>query len=123
MTHHTVVFALCAFAGTTLALGASHPAAAGNAPSVTVSYRDLDLSQRTDAQVLYSRLTRAAVLVCPVVPTYELARFAASQRCVKDVLADAGQRVHRATLEHLRISGRAASLVCAPPANAETICK
>jgi len=98
MTTRSAVFALCAFAGTTLALGASHPAAAADAP-VTVSYRDLDLSRPADAHVLYSRLVRAAVAVCPQVPTYEVARFAASQRCVKDVVADAVQRVHSATLD------------------------
>ena len=123
MTNRSAVFALCAFAGTTLALGAIHPAAAGNEPSVTVSYRDLDLSRPADAHVLYGRLARAAVLVCPEVPTYEVARFAASQRCVKDVLADAVQRVHSATLEQVRTSGRAAALVCAPPKDAETFCR
>lgn len=99
MTNRTAVLALCAFAGTTLAFGASHPAEAASAPSVTVSYRDLDLAQPADAHVLYSRLVRAAFAVCPEVPRYEVARFASFQRCVKDVVADAVQRVHSATLE------------------------
>jgi len=99
MTNRTAVFALCAFAGTTLALGASHPAAAASAPSVTVSYRDLDLSQPADAHVLYSRLVRAAFAVCPEVPKSEIARFASFQRCVNEVVADAVKRVHSATLD------------------------
>ena len=99
MTNRFAVLALCTVAGTTLALGTSLQAAAANMPSATVSYRDLDLSRPADGHVLYVRLVRAAVAVCPTVPTYELARFAASQRCVRTVLADAVQRIHSVTLE------------------------
>ena len=70
-----------------------------------MSYRDLDLSRPADGHVLYDRLLRAAVAVCPAVPTYELARFAASQRCLKTVLAEAVQRVQAATLTQAANAG------------------
>lgn len=105
MTNRSTIGALCAVAGTTLALGASQHAAAANSPSVTVSYRDLDLSRPADGHLLYDRLLRAAVAVCPTVATYELARFGASQRCVKTVLADAVHRVHSSTLTQAANAG------------------
>ncbi len=112
MTNRFTVIALCTVAATTLALGTSRPTAAADAPSVTVPYQDLNLSQAADAHVLYMRLVRAAGAVCPAVSSYELARFAASQRCVKTVLADAVQRVHSATLSAVADAGpsRIASL-------------
>jgi UrcA family protein len=105
VTNRFAFLALCTVATTTVALGTSQPAVAAGAPSVTVSYRDSDLSRPADAHVLYVRLERAAVAVCPVVPTYELARFAAYQRCVKTVLADTVQRIHSATLEQAANAG------------------
>jgi UrcA family protein len=105
MLNRFAILALCTVAGTTLALGTSQPAAAATASSVTVSYRDLDLSRPADGHVLYGRLVRAAAAVCPAAPTYELARFAAYQRCVKTVLADAVQRVHSATLTQAANAG------------------
>jgi UrcA family protein len=105
VTNRFALLALCTVAGTTLALGTSQRAVAADAPSVTVSYRDLDLSRPADGHVLYLRLVRAAVAVCPAAPTYELARFAAYQRCVKTVLADAVQRIHSATLDQAANAG------------------
>ena len=105
MTNRFTILALCTLAGTTLALEKSQPAASANAPSVTVSYRDLDLSRPADARVLYSRLVRAAVDVCPAAPTYELARFRAYQHCVTTVLANAVQQVHSAALAQAANAG------------------
>jgi UrcA family protein len=105
MTNRCAILALCAVAGTTLALGSVQQAAAAGMPTVRVSYPDLDLSRPADAYVLYTRLRRAAATVCPGAPTYELARFAAYQRCVKVVLADAVRRVHSITLERAADAG------------------
>jgi UrcA family protein len=105
VSNRFAILALCAVAGTTLALGTSPHAAAANAPSVTVSYRDLDLSRPADGRVLYVRLARAAGAVCPAVPSYELERFAAYQRCVRTVLESAVQQIHSVTLEHAAHAG------------------
>jgi UrcA family protein len=99
VTNRFAVMALCTIAGTTVALENDQSAAAATVPSVTVSYRDLNLARAADAHVLYLRLARAAVAVCPAVPTYELARFAAYQLCVETVLADAVHQVHSSTLK------------------------
>lgn len=105
MTNRFAILALCTVAGTTLAPGTSQQAASANVPSVTVSYRDLDLSRPADARVLYGRLVQAAVAVCPAAPIYELARFEAYQRCIKTVLAAAVQRVHSAALAQAANAG------------------
>jgi UrcA family protein len=80
--------ALCVLAGSALPLAVPQVAAAANAPSVAVSYRDLDLSKPADARVFYQRLQRAAEDVCMAPPTYELARHAAYERCVQVTLRD-----------------------------------
>jgi len=105
VTNRFAILALCTLAGTTLALGTSPHAAAANAPSVTVSYRDLDLSRPADGHVLYVRLVRAATAVCAAVPSYELERFAAYQHCVKTVLDSAVQQIHSVTLEQAASAG------------------
>jgi UrcA family protein len=109
VSNRIAIFTLCTVAGTTLALGTSQQAAAATAPSVTVSYRDLDLSRPADGRALYVRLVRAADAVCPAVPSYELERFAAYQRCVTTVLKSAMQRIHSVTLEQAA-NGDATSL-------------
>ena len=59
---------------------------AANAPESVVKYGDLDLGRSSDLAVLYKRLQIAADAVCNPVPSYELARAAAHQRCVQGVL-------------------------------------
>ena len=44
-----------------------------------------------DAQLLYARLQQAAARVCPAAPPYELARYAAYQRCMNAALTVAVQ--------------------------------
>jgi UrcA family protein len=61
-------------------------ASAANAPEVAVKYGDLDLGRPADLAQLYARLQTAADTVCVSARPYELARFAAHQRCVQAVL-------------------------------------
>jgi UrcA family protein len=67
------------------AAGAAGAAQAGpvapSAPSVTVSYRDLDLSRPGDVRTLYKRLQQAAASVCVPVSQLQLPRHLAWQRC------------------------------------------
>jgi UrcA family protein len=64
-------------------------AKADEAPSVTVSYRDLDLARPQDVQKLYKRLKYAAASVCTPVPQQELSRYAKWQRCYNAALDSA----------------------------------
>jgi UrcA family protein len=84
---------LCSLAGLGPSLGAVQTASAADAGSVTVSYRDLNLSRHADVLILYRRLNNAAASVCMPVPHWELVRFAAYQRCVETVLDDAVRQV------------------------------
>jgi UrcA family protein len=93
------VLALCALAGSTVSLMAPKHAAAAEPDSVTVSYRDLQLSRPSDARVLYMRLQRAAEGICGATPRFELERYAAFQRCVQITLKDAVARVNSPELE------------------------
>lgn len=85
-------------------------ASSANTPDVAVKYADLDLSRRSDVEQLYTRLQTAADEVCTSARPYELARFAAHQRCVQAVLERSVSQVrspallalHRASASHRR---------------------
>jgi UrcA family protein len=68
-------------------------ASASNAPDVVVRYADLDLSRPSDVERLYSRLQTAADSICLSSSPYELARYAAYQRCLQAVLDRAVSQV------------------------------
>ncbi len=78
-----LILGLCAL-GATLASASTRSAGAGG-------LRNLDLRQSADAQLLYARLQQAAARVCPAAPPYELARYAAYQRCMNAALTLAVQ--------------------------------
>jgi UrcA family protein len=98
------VLIACSLAASVLAPVAG-TASAANAPDVAVHYADLDLGNRSDVERLYTRLQAAADTVCTSAQPYELARFAAHQRCVQAVLERSVSQVrspallalHRAT--------------------------
>lgn len=77
-----------------MCLMAPRHAAAAEPDSVTVSYRDLQLSRPADARKLYSRLQRAAESVCGAPSRYELERYAAFERCVQAALRDAVSHIN-----------------------------
>jgi UrcA family protein len=81
-------------AGSALGLATTGTATAGDAPQVTVSYRDLDLSRPADARVLYARLRRAAGTVCQPVPAMELARHLAYEQCYGAALEQAVNQIN-----------------------------
>jgi UrcA family protein len=64
-------------------------AAQPEAPSVTVGYRDLNLSQPADLRVLYARLQRASASVCEPASTLEPARYMVWKRCYQSALDSA----------------------------------
>jgi len=109
------ILALCALAGSIVSLAAPQHAAAAEPGSVTVSYRDLQLSRPADARVLYTRLQRAAEIVCVAPSHYELARYAVFKRCVHMTVRDAVARINspelgRAMAELNRAGGEPSSI-------------
>jgi UrcA family protein len=67
--------------------------------SITVSYRDLDLSHIKDAQRLYSRLELASATVCGNFDQSSLPMQVEWQRCYKQALAKAVVTVNAPLLQ------------------------
>jgi UrcA family protein len=86
-----VLCLLSALATTPGSLGAAY---AADAPSIKVSYADLDLSRPADAQVLYRRLKQAAAGVCgSSVRPAELLRYDIWRRCYDPALHNAVMQI------------------------------
>jgi UrcA family protein len=87
---NVLTFTLSSLLGLAAAIGIGGGAQAAESPSITVSYRDLDLSRPADVQVLYHRLGKAAASVCMVEPAeWDLSRHLAWSRCYYSVLDSA----------------------------------
>jgi UrcA family protein len=66
--------------------------------SITVSFRDLDLSSIAGATTLYHRIQSAAKQVCGYAPGITLIERAAWQACYRDATADAVRKVNNPLL-------------------------
>src|SRR5687768_3273105 len=72
--------------------------AIGSAPSITVSYSELDISKPAGLEVLYTRIKRAARSVCGFDHSpRELSRGRRSMTCYQTALDDAVRQVNRPT--------------------------
>jgi UrcA family protein len=92
-----------------VAMGAQASNAAPAAPSVVVSYRDLDLSRPGDVRTLYRRLQHAAASVCVPVSQLELSRYMAWQRCYNSALDSAVMAVRSPELLALNDSAHSSA--------------
>jgi UrcA family protein len=81
-------------AGSAFALAGMGTATAADAPQISVSYKDLDLSRAADAKVLYRRLQTAASDVCQPVPAKELSRARAWKQCYDAALERAVTQIN-----------------------------
>ena len=81
-------------AGSALGIACAGSAHAADAPSVAVSYQDLDLARPADARVLYARLQRAAGAVCDNFRGLDLASRAVYARCYNAALTAAVRQVN-----------------------------
>ena len=92
MTRLTAFNRTLAVAGAFVALAAGTTAFAAapadEAPSVKVSFADLNLSTTEGADALYRRITVAARQVCPDSWSRDLAVFAASKHCQATAIAN-----------------------------------
>jgi UrcA family protein len=80
--------------------------------SMTVSFRDLDLSSIAGATTLYHRIQSAAKQVCGFGPGTDLIQRAVWQACYRDTTADAVRKVNNPLLTALH-TGRSSSAVTA----------
>jgi len=82
----------------------AHAAVAdGSAPSVTVSYRDLNLATDQGTKALYARIVSAAREVCGAaeVDIRDLATLSSERSCERQAIAHAVSDVHSAKLAAL----------------------
>ena len=107
-THRSTLSTFCSFAFTSVVclLGATHASAGPPAGprSITVSYRDLNLSTIAGATTLYERLTRAARSVC-YEPEAGVNAYREWRSCYQAAIADAVAKVNSPLLTQLQ-SGR-----------------
>jgi UrcA family protein len=92
-----VALAGCAL-GATSALQAAEPAA----PSVVVTYTDLDLATDSGNQALYQRIAAAAKQVCPAEVTRDLKQFTSSRACQAAAIRQAVDEVSSPRLAAVR---------------------
>ena len=93
------LFVLTLSVGSVLGVGATtcaHAAEATqiDAPQITVSYRDLDLSRPADTHVLYRRLRKAAADVCPHISSLDMLGRMSAQSCYNAALEQAVLRIN-----------------------------
>jgi UrcA family protein len=81
---------------------------AGEVPSVTVSYADLDLSNPAGAHTLYQRIRAAARMVCAPLASKELKRNGLWRDCYEQAVSNAVATIDRPTLTALHQAARTA---------------
>ncbi|HUO95254.1 MAG TPA: UrcA family protein [Steroidobacteraceae bacterium] len=84
--------------GGLLLTSASFAATTPSAPTVRVSYSDLDLTKDAGVERLYARLQNAAARVCRSLESRDLAIGRAHQQCVSTALDRAVEDVHSSRL-------------------------
>jgi UrcA family protein len=73
-------------------------ASAGDAPSVTVRYGDLNLTSQEGIASLYGRIGKAAAVVCSALDGRDLMRETLWHDCYSHAVANAVHTVHNETL-------------------------
>jgi UrcA family protein len=73
-----------------------------SAPTIKVSYAELDINKPRGLEVLYNRIERAAKIVCNVeFSAKELARGRQAKACYQTAMDDAVRQINRPTLTAL----------------------
>jgi UrcA family protein len=91
-----------ALAGCVLGAMSAVQAAETGAPSVVVTYTDLDLATDSGNQALYQRIAAAARQVCPAEATRNLKQFSASRACQATAIKQAVDEVSSPRLAAVR---------------------
>jgi UrcA family protein len=99
MARKTVALITAGFAGLMLASSSfAGGAADADAPSVRVSFADLDLTRDAGVERLYTRLRRAAGSVCGDTDIHDMRRAARHRACVARAVGDAVESAHNSKL-------------------------
>jgi UrcA family protein len=75
-----------------------------SAPTITVSFAELDISKPRGLEVLYSRIEHAAKAVCGLEYSMQLARTRVAKTCYKTAIDDAVRQINRPTLTALHLA-------------------
>jgi UrcA family protein len=94
-----VMFSFAPIAMIASAAQAGEPADAP--PHKVVSFRDLNLNTTEGAEVLYKRIKSAAVEVCGVSDSFDLARMYVPRTCINEAVSRAVAQVNRPMLTSL----------------------
>ncbi len=97
MAHPTLALIAAGLGGWLLA-STAFAATDSTAPSVRVSFSELDLTKDAGVEHLYQRLQAAAERVCGNVDIRDLGAFARQRACVQHVLDRAVEDVHSSRL-------------------------
>jgi UrcA family protein len=81
-----------------LAVGAASNAHAASAPTLRVSYADLNLCTEQGSRALYARIVDAARAVCVADDIRDLRAVAAASACRQQAIAQAVREVHNPML-------------------------
>jgi UrcA family protein len=85
---------LCSLSALSITPGCLGTVYAADAPSIKVSYADLNLSRPADVQVLYERLKKAAIGVCDRAPEpREMSQYAHWRHCYDPALHNAVMQI------------------------------
>ena len=96
MTARSLIFSLAAVAAVSPAAAGAAPIVVEAAPSVAVSYADLDITAPAGRQTLERRVAGAAKRVCGTAPALNLRMFAAVTECREEAVASANLQIERA---------------------------
>lgn len=82
-----------------------------SAPTITVSYAELDINKPRGLEVLYSRIERAAKSVCGFENSpRQLSRMRQAKACYQTAVDDAVRQINRPTLTALHLAKTRAPL-------------
>lgn len=100
---NTKQITLATIAALTLSAAAmgAYAAEAGNVPTRTVRYSDLDLGSQAGANVLYNRIRQAAEQVCGNPDLRQLAETAAAKACINRAISTSVRSVNNVRLTNV----------------------
>jgi len=97
-----IAWVMFSFAPIAMIAGAAQAGEPADAPPhKVVSFRDLNLNTTEGAEVLYKRIKSAAIEVCGVSDSFDLARMYVPRTCINEAVSRAVAQVNRPMLTSL----------------------
>ena len=95
MTARSLLFSLVAAAALYPSSASADPIVVEAAPTVSVSFADLDITTEAGRETLYKRIAGAAKKVCGTRPAQDLKLIMSNAQCRKEALSSANLQVQR----------------------------